>query len=75
MKKPYDKILENYKIKYKAIESSEVPSKFGESNMVWTTIFRDSLMLLDKEKITIEEAIEYLDEVIQNDADNHIKKL
>ena len=42
--------------------------------MTWATRFRDILMLLEKEKITIEEAIEYLDKAIQKNADEYKNK-
>ncbi|MDW3891214.1 hypothetical protein QI203_12785 [Staphylococcus saprophyticus] len=42
--------------------------------MTWATQLRDILMILEKEEITIEEAIEYLDKVIQNDADDYKNK-
>lgn len=69
MEKPYDKIIENYKIKYNAMVDSE--SDLNKSDMTWATIFRDSLDLLNNKNISIEEAIKYLDKTIQESANNY----
>lgn len=69
MEKPYDKIIENYKIKYNAMVDSE--ADLNKSDMTWVTIFRDSLDLLNNKNISIEEAIKYLDKTIQESANNY----
>ncbi|HBM8065481.1 hypothetical protein [Staphylococcus saprophyticus] len=69
MEKPYDKIIENYKIKYNAMVDSE--ADLNKSDMTWATIFRDSLDLLNNKNISIEEAIKYLDKTIQESANNY----
>ena len=74
MKKPYDEILKMLKIKYNRIANSQDPSNLNSDDMTWATQLRNILMILEKEEITIEEAIEYLDKVIQNDADDYKNK-
>lgn len=66
MEKPYDKIIENYKIKYNAMVDSEFD--LNKSDMNWVTIFRDSLLLLNEKNISIEDAIEYLSNEIESSA-------
>ena len=74
MKKPYDKILKNLKINYNWIANSQDPSNLNNDDMTWAVQLRDLLMILEKEEITIEEAIDYLDKVIQKDADDYKDK-
>ena len=66
MEKPYDKIIENYKINYNAMVDSELD--LNKSDMNWVTIFRDSLLLLNEKNISIEDAIEYLSNEIEASA-------
>lgn len=72
MEKPYDKIIENYKIKYNAMVDSE--ADLNKSDMTGATIFRDSLDLLNNKNISIEEAIKYLDKTIQESANNYTRE-
>ncbi|CAC7047764.1 TPA: hypothetical protein O2C02_002706 [Staphylococcus aureus] len=71
MKEPYNNIMKLLKTHYHWIANSQDPSTLNNDDMTWATRFRDILMLLEKEKITIEEAIEYLDKAIQKNADEY----
>ncbi|HAC5788976.1 TPA_asm: hypothetical protein GZX72_14210 [Listeria monocytogenes] len=75
MEKPYSNILEMLKARYNFIASSKDPSKLNNDDMTWATVLRDSLMVLEKEDITIEEAIAYLDKAIQKDANAYKNRL
>ena len=46
----------------------------NNDDMTWATLFRDILMILEKEEMTIEETISYLDKVIQDNADDYKDK-
>ncbi|MFW3634632.1 hypothetical protein [Staphylococcus caprae] len=79
MEKPYDKIIANFKRKHNYI--NEIKEKEGydlnKSDMTWATVLVASLELLEKEKISIEDAIQHLHKEInfsgKDYADKHYR--
>lgn len=73
--KPYDEILKKLKLHYNFIVNSENSSNLNNDDMTWATQIRDILEIMKNENITVEEGITYLDNAIQENANNYKNKI
>ncbi|MES3642708.1 hypothetical protein ABFV69_13540 [Staphylococcus saprophyticus] len=75
MKRPYDEIINMLKLRYNFIANSDSPSNLNNDDMTWATQMRNILDVMKNNNITVEDGINYLDNAIQENANNYKNKI